>query len=273
MIERYWQLSPPEYDSDYQDSIINGSGEHPYGLPGVRCSACGQTWAGSYTLPYECPVSLRKHKHLIDGWPIPESDHQALQQIVMTELGREGIVDAHLMPGIRFQPARLKFGSRPKSDFLWATIGSAIVSPKTKKVFEEAGVTGVRFCPAVINKVGKRDAIGPAPIPETGEPEDIIEEAEPEQKSESFGPLYEMVILGESGQPPGAEITSRCEGCGREEYDKYKRQLVLTSSMIPDSDVFYMATTLYIYVNQKVHDLILRHRLTNIELSEYELED
>jgi hypothetical protein len=40
--------------------------------------------------------------------------------------------------------------------------------------------------------------------------------------------------------------------------------------MIPDADVFYLATTLWIIVNRKVRQILLDNRLTNIELTEME---
>jgi hypothetical protein len=43
----------PDYGSDYRYSYINGSLEHRFGLPGVDCDVCGQTWGGSRVLPYE----------------------------------------------------------------------------------------------------------------------------------------------------------------------------------------------------------------------------
>jgi hypothetical protein len=36
---RFWRLEHPDYDNDYTHSYVNGSLEHPFGLPGfiVRC--------------------------------------------------------------------------------------------------------------------------------------------------------------------------------------------------------------------------------------------
>ena len=64
---QFWRLEAPEYDSDYRQTYINGSLEHPFGLPGVRCDVCQQTWGGSRILPFECPASLRGHRNLTDG--------------------------------------------------------------------------------------------------------------------------------------------------------------------------------------------------------------
>src|SRR5437016_3223286 len=83
-----------------------------------------------------------------------------------------------------------------------------------------------RFGPVTIKKVGKHKASDRAPRPRSGEPEDILRHIKPDKDPARFGPLYEMVILGESGRPPGTEIKHVCPGCGREEFDNAKREFV-----------------------------------------------
>src|SRR5207253_555182 len=117
-----------------------------------------------------------------------------------------------------------------------------------KDLYERHDVRGVRFCPVTIKKVGKHKASDRAPRPRSGEPEDILRHIKPDKDPARFGPLYEMVILGESGRPPGTEIKHVCPGCGREEFDNAKREFVLTQEMIPAADLFYLATTLWIVV-------------------------
>ena len=131
---------------------------------------------------------------------------------------------------------------------------------------EQDGVTGISFARTIIDKVGKRDAIGRAPIPKSGEPENIIEEIEGEPDPARFGPLYELIVTSESRRPPGAETIARCASCGREEYDKERRTLVLTAGMVPDADVFLL-TTLWIIVNERVRHLVTEAGLTNFRLS------
>ncbi len=268
MSRRYWRITDPDYESDYQDSFVNGQGTHRLGLPGIRCDGCGQTWSGTRVLPFECPEVFRGVKEINRGWPVPSARFVELRDALLSELRREGHETDSLQPGDDFQPVYLRFPSRPRSDFLWSTLGSVIVSQRVKDLFESEGVSGVAFCPAVIEKVGSRESVGPIPMPESGEPEDVMGEVEEEASPEAFGPLYEMIVTAESGRPPGTEVTSRCEVCGREEYDQHRRLFKLTPEMPPDSDVFLFATTLYIIVNEKVRDLIVRHRLTNVKLRE-----
>ncbi len=261
----YWRLGRPDYSSDYQATFINGSGRHPYGMPGLDCSVCREMYGNVHVVPYACPERFRKHKNLLERWPISQDEHLLLQKQVREEFQASNI-DTESFPSIYdFQPVHLKFPSRPKSDFLWSTLGGAIVSGKVKALFEQYEITGVNLCPAIIDKVGKRDSVGPIPVASTGEPEDIIGEVEGEHNPAEFGPLYEMVVTSTSGRPPGAEVTSRCPACGREEFDRSKRVLALTEDMIPPADIFILATTLHIIVNDKVRELTWKNRLTNVE--------
>lgn len=268
MSRRYWKVTDPDYESDYQASFINGQGTHHLGLPGIKCDGCGQTWGGSRVLPFECPESFRDVEEIKRRWPVPSTRFVSLRDALLSEIRRAGHEIDSLWPGDDFQPVHLQFPSRPRSDFLWSTLGSVIVSRRVKDLFEDNGVSGVTFCQAVIDKVGRKDSVGPIPMPESGEPEDVMGEVEEEASPEAFGPLYEMIVTAESGRAAGTEVTSRCEVCGREEYDQHRRLFILTPEMVPDSDVFLFATTLYIIVNEKVKDLIVRHGLRNLKLRE-----
>lgn len=273
MDKAYWRLERPDYSSDYQDTFINGSGSYPHGLPGINCSVCKKAYGNTYVVPYTCPEKLVKHKSLLKKWPIPQDEHSVLQKQIKAELEASGI-DTTSFPSIYdFQPVHLKFPSHPKSDFLWSTRAGPIVSAKVKTLFEQHQVTGVKFCPSVIDKVGKRNSKGPFAIASTGEPEDIIEEVKGEANPAQFGPLHEMVITSTSGRPPGAEVTSQCPACGREEFDNSKRVLVLTKAMIPPTDIFLLATTTSIVVNNRVRELIWKSKLSNAQVAEFPVQD
>jgi hypothetical protein len=242
---QFWRLEHPDYESDYKHSYINGSLEHPFGLPGVRCDVCHQTWGGSRILAFECPTSLRGSKHLTERWPISLEQHQALQQEVKDESRKAGITVPQLHPGDDFQPCYLDVPSRPRADFLWACLGSVLVSERVRQLFESLPIVNVSYSPVTLRKVGKREARFPTPIPSTGEPEDIVHEVPLLTWTDSVGPYFEMVIQSESGYAPGAEPLSVCSGCGRETPQTIDARFVMMDSMWKGADIFFLAGTLH----------------------------
>jgi hypothetical protein len=266
---QFWRLHHPDYDSDYRSSYINGSLEHPFGLPGVQCDVCRQTWGGSRILPFECPVSIRGRKHLKERWPIALEQHQALQREVQDELRKAGIVLPALRPGDDFQPACLDVPSRPRADFLWSSLGSVVVSDRVRALFQSERIGGVAFCPVTLRRIGKREAKLPPPMPSTGEPEDIIDEVPLLTRTGLVGPYYEMVILSDSAYPPGGEPVSVCSGCGRESIANDKRQIVMRPSMWLGGDIFFLATTLHIIISDRLRGLLQKLKATNVEFKTY----
>jgi hypothetical protein len=119
-------------------------------------------------------------------------------------------------PGDKFQPCYLDIPSRPRADFLWCSIGSVVISERVKCLFESLNLMSISYCPVTLRKVGTRNARLPAPIPSTGEPEDIIHEVPLLTATDSIGPYYELVVQSESGVAPGAEPLAVCSRCGRE---------------------------------------------------------
>ena len=265
---RFWKLDHPDYDSDYRFSYINGSLVHPFGMPGVRCDVCGDTWGGSRILPYD-PAQLRKRKHLTDGWPIPLKEHKSLQKEVRDALNNAGYVDVpELHPGDGFQPCYLDIPSRPRADFLWSSLGSVVVSQRVKDLLESENRRNLQFSPVTFRKVGKREAKLPPPIPSTGEPEDIIRKVPLLKQTKSIGPYYEMLILSDSGRPPGGDPKSTCSGCGWEDIDSEKRQLVMRPSMWRGEGIFFLATTLYIVITEEVKRQLQDFEATNVVFKE-----
>jgi hypothetical protein len=185
---QFWRLTHPNYDSDYKHSYINGELEHPFGFPGVHCDVCHQTWGGCRILPFELPASLRAHKHLKERWPISLEQHQALQREVQEEFRRAGVVVPSFRPGDDFQPCYLDIPSRPRADFIWGCLGSVVISERVRRLFESLRLASVSYSPVTLRKVGKREARLPAPIPSTGEPEDIIHEVPLVTLTDTVGP-------------------------------------------------------------------------------------
>jgi hypothetical protein len=261
---QFWRLEHPDYDSDYKHSYINGELEHPFGLPGVHCDVCRQTWGGSRILPFELPASLRGYKHLNERWAISLEQHQALQREVQEEFRRAGIVVPSFQPGDDFQPCYLDIPSRPRADFIWGCLGSVVISERVRQLFESLRLARVSYSPVTLRKVGKREARLPAPIPSTGEPEDIIYEVPLLTRTDTVGPYFELVIQSESDYAPGAQPLSVCSGCGRETFPDGNARFVMEDSMWKGADIFFLAGTLYMVVTDRVRQALENLRVTNV---------
>ena len=253
---QFWKLTQPEYNSDYDHSLINGSLEHPFGMPGVNCSVCGATWGGSRILAVTCPEGLSEQKEIKDRWPISLDAHKTLQELALSELAENGVKMEALRPGDSFQPAYLDVPSRPRADFLWSSLGSVLVSQRVRNVLEHSELNDVNFCEVIMRKVGKREARFPAPVTASGEPEDLITELPLLENLDGVERYYEMIILKESRYPPGGTPRSICEGCGRPDVDNTTRRIVMTPEMWQGDSIFFLATTLYVIVTEPVKQLL-----------------
>jgi hypothetical protein len=236
---QFWRIFNPDYESDYQHSYINGGLEHPFGMPGIECDVCHQTWGGGRILPLNCPASLRNHKNIKEGWAISREQHRALQSEVQDEFRKIGISCPPLQPEDAFQPCYLDVPSKPKADFLWASGRSLVGSKRIKDLFHALEVKEVAFCPINLHKIGKRNARLPAPIPPTGEPEDIIEEMPMLARTDSIGPYFEVIVKSKAGYAPGGEPLSTCSCCGRETFPETDNRFVMVDSMWKGADIFF----------------------------------
>ena len=261
----FWRLDRPDYPSDYADTFINGQLEHPFGLPGVRCEECGQTWGGSRILPHALPEPLRGRKELTDRWPIDGRSHLKLRAEVLEALHQAGATIDSLRPGDEFQPAFLDVPSRPEADFLWSSAGSVVVSQRIKATLTAAGVRGATFVPVTPRRIGVRQPELPPPIPASGEPEDLITEIQATLPKDDVPVLHELVITAESGPPAGVTAAPVCPLCGRESYDPAARHLVMLPQMWGGDDIFLLATTLWIVVTDRVRDLLVRVPASNLQ--------
>src|SRR5580658_8403215 len=144
---KFWRVDRPNYDSDFWNSYINGSLEHPFGLPGVECDVCGSTWGGSRTLKYECPPTFRKHENIRERWPIPRADHAELQLELMKALSIDGDPFVALCPGDSFQPCFLDAPSWPQANFLWPCLGTFVVRNRIRDLLLEKSGNEIAACP------------------------------------------------------------------------------------------------------------------------------
>jgi hypothetical protein len=79
---------------------------------------------------------------------------------------------------------------------------------------------------------------------------------------------YELIVLNESGYPPGGTPKSICSGCGRPEIDNMKRRIVMTPEMWKGDKIFFLSTTLHVIVTNELKELLERNNPTNMVFKE-----
>jgi len=265
---KFWKIEPLEYESDYHDKYINGSLEHPYGLPPVECDVCGQTWGSNRVLSYQCPLSIRDNKQIKSGWPVSVDEYRSLEKRLLSELEKDGIKNAWLKPGDTLQPCYLDIPSKPVADFLWPSMISMVVSERIKDFLLEQCHNDIETCPVVLRKVGKRDSKIPPLIPASGEPEDMIDEITETIADDRIGTYFEICIKAKSGLPPGTDLGMICPSCKRRKIDNSRREIRMTEGMWKGNNIFFLATTLYVIITDDIKRMLECLRPTNVVFSE-----
>lgn len=272
---RFWQLRAPDYPAgDYQDANINGSIDWDLSFPVVDCDICLTSWGcgGGNPLPFECPQSIRgemstrnRKRSLFLG------EHVALQKRLLEELNVRGEPFVDVRPGSRFPPLYLDVPSRPRADFLWP-YGAVLVSNRVRELLVDLCHEDVATFPVNLRKVGKREAKLPAPIPRSGEPEDIINEAPLLTDTSAVGPYYEIFPRYASNEPPNRTIESRCFACGRVEtkvaHWNWRDPLRMADDTWRGHSMFYLGTTLHIVVIDDVRNALESILPSNMRLAE-----
>lgn len=271
---KFWQISAPNYASDYQDSNINGSVEHELTLPSVDCDLCMMSWgwSGLRSVPFGCPESQRSEMQTRDDHRnLFREEHRRLQQKVLELANVKGEPFIDIRPGYRFPPLFLDVPSRPRADFLWP-FGGLLVSGRVRDLLVDACRDDVAMFAVTLRKVGKRNAKLPAPIPISGEPEDIINEVPLLDDPSGVGPYYEVIPRHASNEPPGRIIESSCTACGRVKnkavYSSRPEPLRMTEATWKGHSIFYLGGTLHIVVTDKVKKALQSVRPSNLQLTE-----
>jgi len=266
---RFWQLSAPEYASDYQQANINGSIDWDLQFPTVDCDVCLTSWEGSRPQAYLCPESLRCEMSTRDHKrSLFHSEHVKLQKKFLDELNLQGEPFLTLRPGGRFPPLQLDIPSRPRADFLWP-FGAVVVSARIRDLLVDLCHQDVAIFPVNLRKVGRREAKLPTPIPRSGEPEDIINEAPLLADTSGIEPYFEVVPRQQSREH--RVIESQCGACGW-----IKTKVIQTKKwerrMVEDhwngERIFYWGGTLFIAVTEDVKNALQAVHPSNVELIE-----
>jgi hypothetical protein len=261
---KFWRMSKPRYGSDYDATFINGSLKHPYGLPGIKCKQCGETWGGTRVLPVACPMALRSVPELNAAWPITNDQHRTLRERVRAEIIAEQGRCPELAPGDKLQPSFLDVPSTPTADFLWSSLGSVVISERMRPLFEQLGTDVASILPIHRQRIGAAPPTLPAPIPSSGEPEDLLTDAK--LCASDLPRYFELIVSKESGLPHGARRLPPCPACGRGTLDG-SRELRMYDDMAPAQPLFLLATTLWIIVTDAFKRDLERLEPTNIRFA------
>lgn len=167
-----------------------------------------------------------------------------------------------LRPGTNLLPSSMSIPSRPEADFLWGSLGSMIVSERIKQSFADVGFTGTVCLPIPITKIGRRRAKLPAPIPKSGEPEDIMRLAR-DAPGPDVGQYFEMMVTADSHRVRETKPTFVCATCGFEQWTPPKKW-AMEESLWTGADVFFLAPTTMVVVTDRVKQHLVQLGATNV---------
>jgi hypothetical protein len=139
---RFLDLTHPYYQTDQADNAANPIRQVDHvGLPGIVCSACGSTWAGSRRLYVPLQDAALRHK-LRDrgGWPLPDTEWRQLAQEVHAATSLAA--DFMLMPGDKLEAPIFEVTKAKLHDFLHPFPGTLVVKKAVVDVLHNAGLTG-----------------------------------------------------------------------------------------------------------------------------------
>lgn len=263
---KFFHLEPPRDLSDYQFTWINGSARTKFAFPGVKCSICGLTGGmPGGLLPISLPEQLRQEPRLRDRWPISEAAHQALRAEVEAALSAEHADLPPIPSGAKFLPIKWTVPSRPEGEMFWPSMDGPVVSAAFAQALESLGATGFALLPVEEIRCGTEPPDREAPIPESGEPEDLDAWA---TAVPGKGKAFHLLSVTAEGDPgTGMHTGPACDGCGRAETDRGGNWRTWDDSFWPGTDFFRFPTTRWIIVTERVADLLAKRRIGNLNLT------
>ena len=101
-----------------------------------------------------------------------------------------------------------------------------------------------------------------------GRTERYIDQVPILKDTSTVGPYFEVLILNDSGYPPGGTPKGVCVGCGRQQIDSSARELRMTPDMWQGQNIFLLATTLYVVITNELREHLTRERPTNVIFEE-----
>jgi hypothetical protein len=204
-----------------------------------------------------------------DRRSILREEHMILQRRLFEEAGVPGQPFIDIRPGYRFPPLSFDVPSRPRADFLWPFGAAMLVSARIRNLLVDLCRDDVATHPVILRKVGKRSARLTAPIPQTGEPEDIIKEAPLLADPSGVGPYYEVIPRHQSKEHRIIEF--QCNACGwvkTKVFQTEKWDRRMSEDHWQGHSIFYWGGTLHVVVTENVKDALQAARPSNLEFIE-----
>ena len=235
----FYRLTYPRYETDSEYITRNPIQPiHKLWLPGLICSACGETWAGSWRRYRPLPDRVLQPR--LSGKPLPEREWRELADAVRRSAGLSD--DVKLAPGEIFGPPVAELESQDVADFLQPLAGGIFVQENVVAAIESAGLTGVRPLRVEV-RWGKRVRHPPSEPPT----------------------LYELLVTGHAWRVGmDLERITVCPQCQRTVFPDPER-LAVDESRWDGSDFFNVdCNPNVVLVTERVCETIIRNRFTNV---------
>jgi uncharacterized double-CXXCG motif protein len=237
-MNKLFQVYP---DNDWGKKYTIDAG-HKWGLPGLRCSVCHQTWSNTGLAYPEIDLSsLPNNKRYLDFWPVPLDVFTSLCEPLMP-LAPDG---ALLLPGTNFGPLigtlKGEFG-----DFIWPIDWWLLIQETALARLREASLNLPIAVKTQIKTQGKRKV-----------------------------EMMEFQIMPHGKIAPAsfnAAIGEPCSGCGRRETPSLQKVVVERNSIPRGVDLFRLSNfTTIILATEKFVDAVGRLHLSDILFREVEI--
>lgn len=235
---RFYRLTHPYYQSDREENAANPVlPMRDVWLPGIICSACGSTWAGSRRL--YLPVSDERLRRCLRGGPVPEP--RWLELVAAVRRTADLPNDLKLMPGDVLGRPIAELLATELPDFIHPFPGQLIVTAEVLGTLQHARLTGLR--PVLVeSRWSKKIRRAPEIIPD----------------------LYELLVTGGAWRVGiDARAITVCQHCGRTVFPN-PDHMVIDEQRWDGSDFFHVdQNPNIVLVSERVCEILADHHFAN----------
>lgn len=243
----YLLRRPDDYLSHRDEIRRNGWGGYTVAMPGVDCSACGDTGGlPGRVLPWRLPSALEQELVKLDGRPIPEDEHKALRQRVEAGLRETNPAAPPMPPGAKFPPLFWNFKEPPHEGCFWWGPHFA-VSARLATGLREMGATGFDLIPVDRVRVDVPVPRGSGSIWQTGG----------DGTAGTVGPeIFYLSVSAEARLNSRMRQLPACKGCGRAKVERGFRAERWEEAVWDGDDIFHFPDGSYLVVTERVAALL-----------------